>query len=99
MTQKPVAPPQLGEPFGIRRCFTKRFPLGQFSQTVAQAAVEARSYFKNPEEILEVNIHASRSAIKIMAVSGGRRRTKPPITASHIRRAWRSCMARSIRIT
>src|SRR6476646_4191257 len=31
--------------------------------------------------------------------SGGRRRTKPPITASHIRRAWRSCMARSIRIT
>ena len=38
MSRKPVAPPQHGEPFGIRRCFTKRFPLGQFSQTVAQAA-------------------------------------------------------------
>src|SRR6478735_6339407 len=50
------------EECGIRRCFTKRFPLGQFSQTVAQAAVEARSYFKSPDEILEVNIHASRSA-------------------------------------
>src|SRR5262249_5859175 len=57
MSRKPVAPPQLGEPFGIRRCFTKRFPLGQFSQTVAQAAVQARSYFKSPDEILEVNIH------------------------------------------
>src|SRR5260370_18419306 len=67
MSRKPVAPPQLGEPFGIRRCFTKRFPLGQFSQTVAQAAVEARSYFKSPDEIPEVNIHASHSAIKIMA--------------------------------
>ncbi|MGB7674071.1 MAG: MmgE/PrpD family protein, partial [Pseudolabrys sp.] len=67
MSRKPVAPPQLGEPFGIRRAFTKRFPLGQFSQTVAQAAVEARPFFKSPDELLEVNIHASRSAIKIMA--------------------------------
>jgi 2-methylcitrate dehydratase PrpD len=48
MSRKPVAPLQLGEPFGIRRCFTKRFPLGQLSQTVAQAAVEVRSYFKSP---------------------------------------------------
>ena len=29
-------------PFGIMHAFTKRFPLGQYSQTVAQAAVEAR---------------------------------------------------------
>ncbi len=29
MGRKPVQPPQLGEPFGIRRAFTKRFPLGQ----------------------------------------------------------------------
>jgi 2-methylcitrate dehydratase len=67
MGHKPVAPPQLGEPFGIRRCFTKRFPLGQFSQTVAQAAVEARSFFKTSDDIAQVNINVSRSAIKIMA--------------------------------
>jgi 2-methylcitrate dehydratase len=35
MGRQGVSPPQLGEPFGIRRVFTKRFPLGQFSQTVA----------------------------------------------------------------
>ena len=83
MSRKPVAPPQLGEPFGIRRCFTKRFPLGQFSQTVAQAAVEARSYFKSPDEILEVNIHASRSAIKIMADGPDKWRPQTHETADH----------------
>src|SRR5260370_40531444 len=61
MGRKPVAPPRLGEPFGIRRAFTKRFPLGQFSQTVAQAALEARSFFKSPDDIQDINIHVSRS--------------------------------------
>src|SRR2546423_4866443 len=45
MGRKPGSPLQLGEPFGIRRVFTKRFPLGQFSQTVAQAALEMRPFF------------------------------------------------------
>lgn len=67
MGRKPVAPPALGEPFGIRRAFTKRFPLGQFSQTVAQAAVEARAFVKDPDDIAEVDIRVSHSAIKIMA--------------------------------
>src|SRR5258708_24273857 len=35
MGRKQVSPPELGEPFGIRRCFTKRFPLAQFPQTAA----------------------------------------------------------------
>ena len=83
MGHKPVAPPQLGEPFGIRRCFTKRFPLGQFSQTVAQAAVEARSFFKTSDDIAQVNINVSRSAIKIMA--DGPDKWRPPTheTADH----------------
>src|ERR1700730_44276 len=67
MSRQPVQPPRLGEPYGIRRAFTKRFPLGQFSQTVAQAAVEARPLLKSPDDIQEVNIHVSHSAIKIMA--------------------------------
>jgi 2-methylcitrate dehydratase len=83
MGRKPVEPPQLGEPFGIRRAFTKRFPLGQFSQTVAQAAVEARPFFKNPNDIQEVNIHVSHSAIKIMADGPDKWKPRTHETADH----------------
>jgi 2-methylcitrate dehydratase len=83
MGKRPVEPPQLGEPFGIRRAFTKRFPLGQFSQTVAQAAIEARPFIPNPDAIQEVSIRVSHSAIKIMADSPDK--WKPPTheTADH----------------
>jgi 2-methylcitrate dehydratase len=83
MGRKPVAPPQLGEPFGIRRTFTKRFPLGQFSQTVAQAAMEARPFFTSPDDIEVVNIHVSRSAIKIMADGPDKWRPQTHETADH----------------
>jgi 2-methylcitrate dehydratase len=83
MGHKPVAPPQFGEPFGIRRAFTKRFPLGQFSQTVAQAAVEARSFADRPDDIQEINIHVSRSAIKIMADGPEKWRPQTHETADH----------------
>jgi 2-methylcitrate dehydratase len=83
MGRKPAAPPQLGEPFGIRRTFTKRFPLGQFSQTVAQAAVEARPFVTSPDDIDSVNIHVSRSAIKIMADGPDKWRPQTHETADH----------------
>jgi 2-methylcitrate dehydratase len=83
MGRKPVAPPQLGEPFGIRRTFTKRFPLGQFSQTVAQAAMEARAFLTSPEDIQEINIQVSRSAIKIMADGLDKWRPQTHETADH----------------
>jgi 2-methylcitrate dehydratase len=83
MGRQPVQPPQLGEPFGIRRAFTKRFPLGQFSQTVAQAALETRSSFKSPDDIQEVNIHVSHSAIKIMADGPDKWRPQTHETADH----------------
>jgi 2-methylcitrate dehydratase len=79
----PALAPQLGEPFGIRRTFTKRFPLGQFSQTVAQAAVEARAFFNSPDDIREVNIQVSRSAIKIMADGPDKWRPQTHETADH----------------
>lgn len=79
----PVMPPQLGEPYGIRRAFTKRFPLGQFSQTVAEAAVEARPFFKSPDEIREVNIRVSHSAITIMADGPDKWRPQTHETADH----------------
>jgi 2-methylcitrate dehydratase len=83
MGRKPVSPPQLGEPFGIRRTFTKRFPLGQFSQTVAQAALEARPFFESLDDIQEINIHVSRSAIKIMADGPDKWRPQTHETADH----------------
>ncbi len=83
ISHKPTAPLQLGEPYGIRRAFTKRFPLGQFSQTAAQAAVEARQFIRNPDEIQEINIRVSRSAIKIMADSPDKWRPQTHETADH----------------
>ena len=83
ISHKPTAPLQLGEPYGIRRAFTKRFPLGQFSQTAAQAAVEARQFIRNPDEIQEINIQVSRSAIKIMADSRDKWRPQTHETADH----------------
>jgi 2-methylcitrate dehydratase len=83
ISHKPVAPLQLGEPYGIRRAFTKRFPLGQFSQTVAQAGVEARQFVRNPDDIQEINIWVSRSAIKIMADSPDKWRPQTHETADH----------------
>jgi 2-methylcitrate dehydratase len=83
INRKPATLPKLGEPYGIRRAFTKRFPLGQFSQTVAQAAMEARQFFKDPSEIQEINIWASRSAIKIMADGPDKWRPQTHETADH----------------
>jgi 2-methylcitrate dehydratase len=83
MGRKPVVPPALGEPFGIRRAFTKRFPLGQFSQTVAQAAVEARPFVKDVGDIAEVNIRVSHSAIKIMADGPEKWKPQTHETADH----------------
>ena len=45
--------------------------------------MEARSYFKSPDEILEVNIHASRSAIKIMADGPDKWRPQTHESADH----------------
>ena len=83
MGRKPVASPQFGEPFGIRRAFTKRFPLGQFSQTVAQAAVEARPFVTSVDDIAQVNINVSRSAITIMADGPDKWRPQTHETADH----------------
>ena len=83
ISHNPTAPLQLGEPYGIRRAFTKRFPLGQFSQTVAQAAVEARQFVRDPDEIQEINIRVSSSAIKIMADSPDKWRPQTHETADH----------------
>jgi 2-methylcitrate dehydratase len=86
VNRKPFALPKLGggaQPFGIMHCFTKRFTLGQFAQTVVQAAVEARSLFADVGEIAEVNIRVTRKAIQVMADSPDKWRPQTHETADH----------------
>lgn len=83
VSRKPFTLPKLGEPFGMMQAFTKRFPLGQYSQTVAQAAAEARPFFRDVSLIQEVNISVSRNAIKVMADSPDKWHPQTPETADH----------------
>ncbi len=83
ISRKPFELPKLGEPYGIMRAFTKRFPLGQYSQTVAEAAAQLRAFFKSTDEIAEINIRVSQNAIKIMADSPDKWRPQSHETADH----------------
>jgi 2-methylcitrate dehydratase len=68
-----------GEPFGLeafggqgRRfkildCSIKHFPLGQYSQTVVEAALQARQQLAKVEDIQEVQIKTLQTAVNIMA--------------------------------
>jgi 2-methylcitrate dehydratase len=83
---KPFKLPKLGgdgETFGIMHALVKRFALGQYAQTAAQAAVEARSFFTDVSEIAEVNLRVSTNAIKIMADSPEKWRPQTHETADH----------------
>jgi 2-methylcitrate dehydratase len=56
-----------GQPFKIAECSIKRFPLGQYSQTVVQAALEVREQLPDVKDIAEVRIETLQTAINIMA--------------------------------
>jgi len=56
-----------GHPFKITECSIKRYPLGQYSQTVVQAALEAREKICSPHEIAEVRIQTGATAVRLMA--------------------------------
>jgi 2-methylcitrate dehydratase len=83
ISHKPFTLAKLGETYGIMHAFTKRFSLGQYAQTVAQAAVEARKFFKDPSEIQEVNIRVSHIAIRVMADSPDKWHPQTHETADH----------------
>jgi 2-methylcitrate dehydratase len=83
ISRKAFELPKLGEPFGIMNAFTKRFPLGQYSQTVAEAATQVRSFIPNPDDVREVNIRVSRNAIKVMADSPDKWKPQSHETADH----------------
>ena len=54
-------------PFKIMECSIKRYPLGLYSQTVVQAALEARGKIVNADEIAEVRIQTVSTAVRLMA--------------------------------
>jgi 2-methylcitrate dehydratase len=62
------------EPFGgqerrfkILDCSIKHFPLGQYSQTVVEAALQARQQLTKVEDIQAVQIETLQTAVNIMA--------------------------------
>jgi len=83
ISHKPFELAKLGEPFSILRTVTKRFPLGQYAQSMAAAAAQLRSAFTNTDEIEEVNIHVSQNAVRVMAGSPDKWRPQSHETADH----------------
>ena len=71
------------QPFKIAECSIKRFPLGQYSQTIAQAALEVREQLPNLEDIAAVNIETLQTAINIMAGDAEKWRPANRETADH----------------
>lgn len=75
-----------GQPYKIAECSIKRFPLGQYSQTVVQAALEARALLPaalTAADIAEVNIRTLQKAIDIMAGDGEKWNPQSRETADH----------------
>jgi 2-methylcitrate dehydratase len=74
-----------GQPFKIAECSIKRFPLGQYSQTVVQAALEAREQMPqvNVDDISEVKIRTLQKAIDIMAGDDDKWHPSTRETADH----------------
>jgi 2-methylcitrate dehydratase len=83
ITRKAIGLPPLGEPFGILRSTIKRFPLGQYAQSVADAALQLRSAGIDPGQIAEINVAISRNAIRVMAGSPAKWQPTTRATADH----------------
>ena len=75
-----------GQPFKIAECSIKRFPLGQYSQTIAQAALEVREQLPggiDSGSVAEVNIATLQTAVNIMAGDPEKWRPANRETADH----------------
>ena len=69
--------------YKIMECSIKRFPLGQYAQTVVEAALELRAKIKSVDEIAEIRIETVSAAVRLMA--GDPEKWTPPTreTADH----------------
>ena len=86
VTRQPFQLEPFGGPeqaFKIGECSIKRFPLGQYSQTVVQAALEVREQLPNVEDIAQVNVSTLQTAVNIMAGDPEKWRPVNRETADH----------------
>lgn len=72
-----------GRRFQILDCSIKHFPLGQYSQTVVEAALQARQQLSTVEDIQEVQIKTLQTAVNIMAGDAEKWRPTNRETADH----------------
>ncbi len=75
-----------GQPFRIMDCLIKRYPLGQYSQSVVQAALEARALLGNDgdvNEIASIEVRTLHTAIEMMAGDIDKWRPANRETADH----------------
>jgi 2-methylcitrate dehydratase len=56
-----------GQPFKIMDCLIKRYPLGQYSQSVVDAAIQARGRIGNVKDIASVHVKTLHTAVSMMA--------------------------------
>jgi 2-methylcitrate dehydratase len=73
----------VGIPFKVHECTIKRFPLGLYSQTVVEAALEARRQLPDVEDIREVHVATLQTAVSIMAGDAEKWRPANRETADH----------------
>ena len=86
VTRKPFALPVMGggaNPYKILECSIKRFPLGQYSQTVVEAALELKDKIGAPESITEIRIETVTTAIRLMAGDADKWEPETRETADH----------------
>jgi 2-methylcitrate dehydratase len=70
VTRAPFQLAKLGgrdTPYKILECSIKRYPLGQYSQTVVQAALELREKIASVDDIAEIRIETVTAAVRLMA--------------------------------
>jgi 2-methylcitrate dehydratase len=87
VTRKPFREPFVlaheGLGFKIMECSIKRFPLGQYSQTVVEAALQLRTRVQSPDDISEVSIETVTTAIRLMAGDPDKWEPKTRESADH----------------
>jgi 2-methylcitrate dehydratase len=86
LATEPVALPPFGGdtiPFKISECTIKSFPLGLYSQTVVDAALQVRQQLPNIDEIQQIVVQTLQTAVNIMAGDAQKWRPANRETADH----------------
>ncbi len=70
-------------PFKIGECTIKQFPLGLYSQTVVDAALQVREQLPGIDAIQDIHVHTLQTAVNIMAGDAEKWRPANRETADH----------------